>query len=259
MGSLVIHKRVHLRSPSSVLRTLLAHGQKAYCWQSSHKSVRPYSMDFPSEASQLNLTLEEERFNRWGWVIYRTTYGDPQAWDGFQRLITEWVRKSVAQTDVPSLLDRLELTFFDDAAAFKNASRHQLREHFRQWSLKTGPNESPQAEFVDGAPETPRYEYFFQVDEEALNSIKSLGPLLSPVDARAHVKFIQAAWQPMGKDGEAPENEEPYEEIDGVREEDVGWIKVRLSWLSYSSYLLMSGPLDTWPNMYQRPPALVEY
>lgn len=167
------------------------------------------------------------------------------------------MRQSILKSDVPSLLDRLEFTFFDHAPTLENASRHKLRGHFKQWRAKASPKESPRAKLGHGVQETARYESFLQIVEEALNGINQINVDDLPVTRRAHIKLIRADWQPVGKDGEAEENEEPYDEIDGIREDDVGWVKVHPSWIGYSAYLEMSGDLNVWPTMYRRPPDVV--
>ncbi|KAF2228100.1 hypothetical protein BDZ85DRAFT_277963 [Elsinoe ampelina] len=215
-------------------------------------------MSVTSEAHELLELLREQKLDKWGWVIYRTSYSDQQVWSDFRTFLLERMKQAVGKLGDPVISETVDLTFFDDdAAKFDNASREDLRRHFKQWRSAACLREQPRAELYQGIVETPRYEFFFQVDGEVLEQFKREGPSINPLDTKAHVKLIQAAWQPRG-DEEEPE-ERMYDEIGGIREHDVGWMKSAIGCISYSFYIYMSGMPDIWTFVYQRPPTVFRY
>jgi hypothetical protein len=48
------------------------------------------------------------KHNKWGWVIYRCTYDDDEAWARFKQIINQRSRKTIAESDTPDAADSLE-------------------------------------------------------------------------------------------------------------------------------------------------------
>ena len=219
-----------------------------------------------------------------GWVIYRTAYapGSDEPWARFRARVE---RESRAQPDHPDApADRpqqqpqLEWVWVEDRARLDGASRERLRkEVFRGWvdgelersramGVEVGPlaaeGSDDKVRFDPAA--VPRYAFFVQVDEEALRSLGERGD--DGWDAPgAHVKFVDAGWEPMEEekywDGVAEEDrfEETYDEIDGCRQENVGWMRISPYMLGGEFYDAWCGVVDVWYAFYRRPPETLNW
>lgn len=80
--------------------------------------------------------LLSRKHDRRGWVIYRCTYGDNEAWARFQQIIHQRSRQTMAASDTPEAADGLEWTVVEDRGALDGASRDQLRACFQTWAAE---------------------------------------------------------------------------------------------------------------------------
>ncbi|KAG7039171.1 hypothetical protein JMJ77_0003457 [Colletotrichum scovillei] len=217
--------------------------------------------------------------DKWGWVIYRTTYGDDEAWERCKEIITYRTRRNIADSDAPEIAKYLELTFVDDKSLFDGASKHQLRSHFRTWSLDAFQSENPRVKDVSGdlgywmqGCGVPRHVYFFQVDLESLRSIvfEAPQPPDYDLDLESHINFIDAYWKPLRERAEVLQHtdqdeidasETAYEPIEGCGEENVGWMKVSPETMGSDWYEVwlgsIGGDASMWYAFYKRPPEKV--
>ncbi|KAI7231022.1 hypothetical protein KC330_g6631 [Hortaea werneckii] len=194
-----------------------------------------------NEAAKIKRNLSQHNHDRWGFAIYRCTYGDDAAWDRFTDIITTRAQKEIRELGELEILDKLEWTIFDDREIFDNATTDFLREHFNQWEecqLAT-------------------------VGREALNSI-----LYAPGNldadpgstATGWVHFIDTLWkaQMNDVDSDTEEFDMPdldFEPIEGCREEDVGWMKVATRSICTELYSLLDNP-EMWRIIYKRSPEM---
>ena len=209
--------------------------------------------------------LRELKHDRWGWVIYRCTYGDDEAWSRFKEIIDQRSRGIIADFGTPEVGDSLEWTFVEDRRTLNGASRDQLRSRFKAWAAKAIRREQPRAE-NDETFGVPRYNFFIQVDEGALRSVvyEAPQPPNMDVDGKGYVNFVDANWKPLikilpAKAREVREIDQSYEPIDGCREEDVGWMKIGSVMAGPDFYDAMTGSPDVWYDFYERPPETVVY
>ena len=126
-----------------------------------------------NEAAKVKRNLNQDNHDRWGFAIYRCTYGDDAAWDRFKDIITARAQKEIRELGEPGILDELEWTIFDDREIFDNATAGFLREHFNQWKRDNCEREQPRATRLVEVMllKTPRYRYFIRVDREVLDSV----------------------------------------------------------------------------------------
>ncbi|KAJ5746031.1 hypothetical protein N7520_011213 [Penicillium odoratum] len=208
---------------------------------------------------------KHRKIEKWGWVFYRTTYKDDEAWDNFKQRLNFSVR-SIISSDPRSevneaMFDKLQFVFVEDKAKFDGASKEELRSHFQEWVTKTFSSENPCAEktlIYDDEP-VPRYRFFFELDEDALRSCgaTSLG----------HANFVDGFWGSSGQPGSRNMNsasEEDSKQLQDQREavegsSDAGWMRMNLAFLMDPHfYAGMSGSTEgLWRFFYERPPALV--
>lgn len=188
--------------------------------------------------------LHKFNVDRWGWVFYRTAYGDDEAWLRFKNFLAKETRKALEESNAPELANSLEWTFIEDRALLEGASKDKLRLHFRSWAERAITIENPR--FDRARPfsdfNLARYSYFIEVDEEALRSIGNFG---------SSVNFIRANWEPD------PDSEDDYEPVQGCKEEDVGWILLSQQMMVVESLDYFDAPGDAWYTFYVRPPHML--
>lgn len=61
--------------------------------------------------------------DKWGWVIYRSSYGDEPAWDRFYEIINPRSRQYVVDSDIPEYAKSLEWTFVEDQRTLEGVPR----------------------------------------------------------------------------------------------------------------------------------------
>ncbi|KAI7547289.1 hypothetical protein KC331_g5106 [Hortaea werneckii] len=218
-----------------------------------------------NEAAKVKRNLNRDNRDRWGFAIYRCTYGDDAAWDRFKDIITTRAQKETRELDEPEILDKLEWTTFDDREIFDNATTDSLRKHFNEWRSANWQREQPRATRPTEAMllKTPRYRYFIRVGREALDSILG-APGNRDADpgstATGWVHFIDTMWtaEMDDVDSDTEKFDLPdldFEPIEGCREEDVGWMKVATRSICTELYPLLNDP-ETWRVIYKRPPKM---
>ncbi|KXH38489.1 hypothetical protein CSIM01_05614 [Colletotrichum simmondsii] len=276
------HLREHRGQPR--FRTIFKDGIAAHANPSRTPQRRVFSefstaRVLPTSQATIANHLRNCDIDKWGWVIYRTTYGDDEAWERCKEIITYRTRRNIADSDAPGIAKNLELTFVEDKSLFDGASKHQLRSHFRTWSLGAFQSENPRAEDVSGdlgywmqGCGVPRYVYFFQVDLESLRSIvfEAPQPPDYDLDLESHINFIDAYWKPMREPAEVLRHtdqdeidafETVQEPIEGCRDENVGWMKVSPETMGSDWYEVwlgsIGGDASIWYAFYKRPPEKV--
>nr|OQO02082.1 hypothetical protein B0A51_18457 [Rachicladosporium sp. CCFEE 5018] len=205
--------------------------------------------------------LVEEKHDKWGWVIYRCFYEDDSAWERFKQIITQQTRAQILKSDAPEALNSLEWTFVSDRPTLENIPMNQLRSLFTDWAATAIQTEQPRATDHILQLSGPRYNYFIQVDEHALNSVVSpteRDPLRSGL-----VKFVDARWRPLAEllPGQIEERkpEDELEAIDGCTDENVGWMLISPGIIGADFYeaSYSFSFMDAWYVYYVRPPERV--
>ncbi|KAK3347126.1 hypothetical protein B0T25DRAFT_461972 [Lasiosphaeria hispida] len=191
---------------------------------------------------------------KWGFLIYRVSYDDDEAWQRFMgilnRVSDNWIRRSRKERLLPYLF----WTTMEDRAAFEGASKDAIRDHFRNWiSTRSVERDGPGADNPIIAERSPRYRACLYVDKEVMESA-TLAEYPSAVNPTGF--FLKVG----GRDGDLAEEdleEDEYDPIEGKSTFDVGWQYVDLQ-LTTTIYDTMCENYDAWirPHFYQRPPAV---
>jgi hypothetical protein len=224
-------------------------------------------MDLPSPQRVISECLKNEKHDKWGWVIYRTTYDDDEGWTRFKQLITQQSLANIAESDAPEIADSLEWMFVEDRATLNGATKDHLRSRFKQWASDAVKTEQPRVEDYRFATlGNPRYTYFIDVDEGAMKSVvyDALQPPEKDFDGVGYVNFVDGRWKPLSEltsnIGQVDEGEdEVHEAIEGCTEENVGWMKITSRMVGADFYEAMMGYSDVWYLKYQRPPETVNW
>lgn len=223
----------------------------------------------------LDECVDTEGLDKWGWVFYRCTYSNDDAWSRFKEKITQSFQEEIEDSGSPELTARLrerfDLTFFEDKDLFNGVTKDQLRAHFRQWAAETFRLENPR-----GIPSLPgdspwqRYRYFIQIDDDALRSNFEC-PQAYGYPRGCYVKFVDGYWKslyqvnlknstPRNCRDINPEHEKPFEPIEGCVQENLGWMKLSTLDMSTEFYVNIGGnDNESWRTFYKRPPAITKW
>ncbi|KFY13030.1 hypothetical protein V491_06550 [Pseudogymnoascus sp. VKM F-3775] len=199
--------------------------------------------------------LRRLKHDRWGWVIYRCTYGDDEAWAQFQKLINDRSRKDMARREFPpEVANSLKWTFVSDQSLFDGASRDQLRQHFHAWTKEAEKSEQPRGVDVDGKEYyvASRYQYFIQVDEEVLRTTVDVDPY-DNLDW-GWVNLVRCWDQDLDLDWRE-EGREHVDEEDG----DEGWMQIAAHMVGADFYEAIGASPEYWYAFYTPPPGLTYY
>ncbi|KOS39278.1 hypothetical protein ACN38_g9886 [Penicillium nordicum] len=207
--------------------------------------------------------LKDRKIEKWGWVFYRTTYKDDEAWDVFKQKVDISVR-SIINLDPRSeineaMFDKLKFIFIEDKAKFDGASKEDLRAHFQEWVADSFAAENPRADqkLLYGNEPVARYRFFFEIDEDALRSCDSKGS--------GHANFVDGFSSSEDrsrnlnlaaqKNPEQPENQ--VGNIEGCS--DVDWMRMDMAFfMDPHFYAGMSMSVEhMWHFLYERPPAII--
>ncbi|KAL2702574.1 hypothetical protein AAEP93_006872 [Penicillium crustosum] len=207
--------------------------------------------------------LKDREIEKWGWVFYRTTYKDDEAWDIFKQKVDISVR-SIINLDPRSeineaMFDKLKFIFIEDKEKFDGASKEDLRAHFQEWVADSFSAENPHADrklLYDNEP-VARYRFFFEIDEDALCSCSS--------ESSGHANFIDGFSSNGDSSGNlsvvSQENpEQPQNKVEAIEGcSDVDWMKMDMAFfMDTHFYAGMSMSVEhMWPFLYERPPAIV--
>jgi len=206
-------------------------------------------------ADQIELLLQEDGHRTWGFVIYRTTYGNDEDWAEFLKRLRLRMEEAFDFDNGRDILDLFTLTVIEDRENLDGASTAAIRERFRQWCTTA---KSEQHGGVIGAERavtrSPRYRYAIQVDAASLHSVvyDAPAPPEPDITKKGWVKLIDPSWQPIS----AERNIYPFEPIEGVTEKDVGWMKVPYQNVM-SQHYGEGRELTWWVTNYQRPPTVI--
>jgi len=205
----------------------------------------------------------DQNLSKWGWIIYRCTYGDDGTWKRFMKILKRNTTDEICDSKAPEILDTLDWKVFE-GPEFANADKHMVRQHFRTWAASNEAQaEQPNMRLKnkDGSvlEATPRYTFCLHVDTAALESVVGLsGPLIMDNHGKAYVNMIDVSWRYGVVDKTSGENydSEEEEEVEGYRCHDVGWMKVAVHTLWVFVYHSL---LDTslYDNIYTRPPHIL--
>lgn len=193
--------------------------------------------------------LRINQHDKWGWVIYRTAYGDDAAWEQFKQFVVDNSTKYIAESKFPGIARNLEWTFVSDQETLDGASTAQLRARFRSWAADAIRTENPRAteDSLSAEGRIQRYSYFMAVNEETL---RCAADVKHPRDWQlVWVKFVKADWE-----SDPDEDDGSHDLIDGTTEEDVGWMLVMSDTIGAWFYDGMGDNGMGWYIYYSRPP-----
>jgi hypothetical protein len=227
----------------------------------------------------INMPLEESlqsiednllpQHRKWGWIVYRTTYGNGEQWtqciEAFQRLVREiTLMKEGGEEHAARYLD---FPVRNDPEVFNDASSTQLRSHFKTWRNSDEAFEEQQIDRSQREElwESMRYRYFIRVGAEAMQSVLDAANGRTS-SSRAWVDLVQVDWPDRESDEDEDEDEDEGEEepadhgstdgfppIEGMTTYEVGFQRVPIVELYPTCWMDKETIPEKW---YTRPPKL---
>lgn len=223
-------------------------------------TLNPVTARFQS-LGQMIFGMQATGHHKWGFVIYRTTYGDQALWERYMASLRErtaWALDIFERTG--ELTPHLQWTVREDEAALRGATREQVRTLFRGWVAgrsvaRDGPGVDGNEAFLFAR--VPRYRLCLFVDEECLAS------LATPKAIRA----VVIDGEPERQSAHGDQNEEDEEDEDGGEnagnddidnspEEPRFWMYLNIEYLV--SLYQEAAWQSEWRNFYKPPPELYE-
>jgi hypothetical protein len=182
-------------------------------------------VDFYREKKLVGLEgLNRLGYKKWGWIIYRTVYGDDEKWARFNERFQEQVRRETVILDRPSD-EPIHIKFLDfpvrsDEAKYNNATTAQLRADFKKWLAEDGglKEQEMTAEEKWKIRDGMRYRYFIRVDAEAMESVLK--------DDQGWVDLVQVEWPEDDEEAEELACDDGYAPLEGMTTYKVGFMRV---------------------------------
>ncbi|EFR01562.1 hypothetical protein MGYG_04564 [Nannizzia gypsea CBS 118893] len=199
----------------------------------------------------------------WGFVVYRCSYNNEDAWQTILQKLREEIVESLELAGREDLLPRHEMIIMDDRAKYEGATSHDIRDHFTSWVFDTLPSitaiplteSERQLTLINDTRILGRetefgtqYTFCLFVDDICLESINYMDPPVIKLLAK-HFGALDPSERdyiihPDYEDGET-DNEE----------EDVGWMYFEIH--EYvEMYDLLEDGTEWWYEKYRRPPLL---
>ncbi|KAF3388533.1 hypothetical protein F1880_004515 [Penicillium rolfsii] len=219
-----------------------------------------------NKADKLEQALIEDGFRTWGFVIYRCTYRSDSDWAEFLRRWRWHVADSLEIYNGLDLLERFQLTGFENEALYSNVSTATIRENFQQWARTAIQDEQGVSPDVLRCSSTHavRYRFCLFVNEESLQSVLRAQPE-DCLDAKAYVNMLNGWWKPDSLENYPAEYVEEFgaegllddgfDPIEGCNFKDVGWMKVGFCDAGLVGFADVGG-IGTWDDYYERPPEI---
>lgn len=204
---------------------------------------------------------------KWGFVIYRCTYGDDAAWARFMEIFHERALGDLQDEDAEDVLPSLDLKVISDPT-LDGASKRDVQERFRLWTAseeaqaEKGTREMPMPDVMQLGGLAARYQFCLHVDRDSLESIVTRAPQPPNIDRDAigYVNVIDAIWEDNERfdDATGEDLDDGEEPIEGCTQEYVGWMKLHFDLLIPSQYAHFTNP-NSFRIGYRRPPAITRY
>jgi hypothetical protein len=171
-------------------------------------------------------TLRKSGHKKWGWIVYRTTYGDDEKWARFEERFQEQVRKPALDLDHGKPIHTQYLDFpVRSDIKYNNATAAQLRANLQEWrdgggALQEQEMISNEEVMIRNILETNRYKYFIRVDAEAMESVLE--------DDEGWVDLVKVNWPEDDDDAREIATDDGHPPLEGITTYKVGFQRVHV-------------------------------
>lgn len=181
---------------------------------------------------------------KWGFIFFRCTYGDDDAWKRFMdRIMTQTIQSLQNQNGL-FLLKSLDVKVEEDHKILDGASFKDTTKLFNLWKNSDEAKAEGEGRWQNGAPYGSRYFAYVHVDKESLDSVLDA----NPDDWRNRYGWVYLVDSEWSYDiPTSPQySEEDIESILEDREEWPGYMRSTLLGLMPSTYEILENVSD-WP------------
>jgi hypothetical protein len=157
-----------------------------------------------SSTDKIRDLLDCYSLKKWGWVIYRCTYGDDSAWQQFLQQLTDYQTQEVLRrrNNADDLVPSYNWIVIEDPATLDGATKDEVRRRFKKLRTSLVKDEVP--DHLEDykkrrlPSECPRYNFCIHVGSEAVESVLREGVPYNGNSGptTSHVNLIRAddAW-----------------------------------------------------------------
>lgn len=201
--------------------------------------------------------MQETGYHEWGFIIYRTTYDDDDAFQRYIALLQQWTEQSLDRTGRKELLLQYHnFIIMDDKNLLDGATKVQVRKHFVAWiAEQKAAGVIPELALIEKT-KIPRFNHCLVVDKACMHSLISHklwtpgGEM--PLAPKVACVIPDSNWKPPGK-GPAV-----YPPVENCKQFYVGWMYFNAQ-VILGVYNDNSGPdyEDEGIQSYIRPPMLM--
>lgn len=205
--------------------------------------------------------MQQTGYQKWGFVIYRCTYTDDEAWSRYVQYVKDKIIAFLDHIGQQFLLEKyLEVQVFEDRDQLDGASKAQVRALLADWAEQNRQTEQ-------GGPGTatqfakmlPRFNYGIYVDQACLDTLIAREIFDREYEQGQHqtemppfviCAVIDTDCEPEG------EGNDGYESVEGCTRYFPGWMYCVVDFLTTLYNRLHFEELTQGYGSYERPPAV---
>lgn len=221
------------------------------------------SFNVDNELDQIRAVLRKYSLDRWGFVIYRCTYGDNTAWNTFTSILKYRAHDSLKMLNALDLEQSLHWTFIENKDSLDGASIENVKAQFRNWVATEGQREQAGRKSLEDPEQLAntdrnlwmttdgrfptRYRFCVHVDDGALDSVVSHAPRppLDDLEGIGYVNVVNCRLPlPVPQIVSGSYHKE---------ENDEDWMRMSAMFLIPGNYSHLQ-QIDTWNNLWVQPP-----
>jgi hypothetical protein len=202
-----------------------------------------------TEIEDIQYEMEQVNQTKWGYVIYRCTYSDDEAWNSLIEFLKTDTREWLKENNALDLAEKLDWKIVSDSQVLDGASTDQVRRLFAEW-VGSEEARAEQTGAIYNAI-TTRQHFCVHVDAAALDSFvnRKIRNQKSGTWDYGWVNVVDGFWE---VDPDCPPDEDD-------RLSNAGHMRVAVDSLLPSSYAYFDGSgQGAWYAVYQPPPYVWE-
>jgi hypothetical protein len=239
------------------------------------------SENLPKYTEHGQLIRDQYAQPKWGFLIYRTVYGDDKKWETFMNIFKEQVMRTLGSPVYDHFEPRVAFDVQDNEAKFSKKSKLQILEHFISWKnsdeakigvrqedleasvtswniIRPKPTIAQQPKYLS----FPRCRLFIFVDEEIMNGMIKLGTGAIGRNApSSYIEVINAQWHPdyyITDNGGYGRGFGPKSTDEKLILNDEGMFMRVMANCLYPSFYQLMVEADGWVQWYINPPGILD-
>ncbi|KAI1376398.1 hypothetical protein F4677DRAFT_90826 [Hypoxylon crocopeplum] len=230
------------------------------------------NFDWSSTVGTTARVMRDTGFEVWGFLIYRCTYSDDDAWNRYVTCLKEDVHEDLDYLGRDYLMEQYaQWTVIEDKEALDGASKQQVRERFAEWRDQHSVSRelSEAAQLVrnlvpmptNASTRLPRFTYCLYVDQKCLDTLTAhadVNATAKPFGPRPRLVVVVIDGDFPDQRSQSSANEDYdgyYSDIESCTQRYVGWEYMLTRYLAGLYDRLHHSRLDGQGD-YKRPPAI---